>query len=118
MQVVGRGDADGVNIGGRDDIAPVGSGTLEAEAPAGLLGARAVGVGADDEPWLDTLAVEAVGDLVVRPAVDTAHPAHADDADADVSHTISSLLAVRHGVISTSHRAIMRLALREVPPWR
>jgi hypothetical protein len=79
VQEVGRGDADGLDVGVGYDHFPVAGGGGEAELPRSLLGPAGHVVDGGDQHWLDRQLREVVQHAGVRLGVDTAHPAETDD---------------------------------------
>ena len=83
VHAVGRRDVNDLHLGMVDHGLPVWGRRPKAEPRLRRLRPGLDGVGADHEPWPDIGLEEAIGNLVVGPAVRLAHPAHANDPDAD-----------------------------------
>jgi len=90
------------------NLSPVGGGPLEPEALLSAAGALFHRVAADHQLRNQAALGEPIRDGAVGPAVDLAHPPHADDADAEcVSH--SNLLQRPRSTVASTQAPSRRL---------
>jgi len=88
MQIVGRGDIHDLHRGIFNDIMPARRGRFEAEQVARRFRPPLDIVRADDQPRRNAAVGEALARQAVRTGVDLSHPAHADYAYANLSHSV------------------------------
>src|SRR5467141_2943347 len=88
VHAVWSGDVHHLHFGIGDHLPPIGGGPLEPEALLRGSGALFHRVAADHQLRHEAAPGEPIRDGSVGPAVDLAHPSHADDADAEcLSHS-------------------------------